>query len=66
MQIYRLSILVLDKQGWIKAWEQPLFYYKSQALKVQDRYLEKYGSDLIQTRIEALTVYENANDYRQI
>jgi len=66
MEVYQLSILLKDEKGVIKVLEQPLFTQKSQALKVQDRYLEKYGPQFIQSRIDVRTVYENANDYHQV
>lgn len=66
MEAYRLSILVRDENGSIKELVQPLFTQESQALKVLDRYMEKYGSDFIQSVIDVRTVYENANDYHQI
>jgi len=66
MEVYQLSILVKDEKGSIQELVQPLFTQKSQALKAQDRYLEKYGSQFIQSRIDVRTVYENANDYHQI
>ncbi len=66
MEIYQLSILVKDEKGSIKELVQPLFSQESQALKVRDRYLEKYGPAFIQSRIDARTVYENANEYHQV
>ena len=66
MEVYQLSILLKDEKGAILDLAQPLFTQKSQALKVQDRYLEKYGSRFIQSRIDVRTVYENANDYHQV
>ena len=64
MEIYQLSVLVKGEDGTTLA--QPLFTQESQVLKVQDRYLEKYGPDHIQSRIDILTVYENANDYHSV
>ena len=66
MEVYQLSILVKDERGVINELVQPLFAQESQALKVLDRYLEKYGSRFIQSRIDVRTVYENANDYHQV
>jgi hypothetical protein len=66
MEVYQLTILVKDEKGFTIDSAQPLFTHKSQALKVSDRFLEKYGSEFIQTRIDVRTVYENANDYHQV
>ena len=65
MEVYQLSILLKDEKGFTLDSAQPLFTHKSQALKVADRYLEKYGHEFVQTRIDVRTVYENANDYHQ-
>lgn len=66
MEIYQLTILVKDERGTIIELVQPLFTQRSQALKVLDRYLEKYDSRFVQSKIIARTVYENANDYNKV